>query len=94
MDRSFASLGARQYENMSNAEKASLAAYLNNQLNRNGEWMSLVNRTVSEVIARRAKQGETLDASAVLEEVIPLVKPHVDADTREGLFRRIAMSLP
>lgn len=93
MDRRPTEEGPRRYEALTHEEKASLAEYLRETANASGEWTLMIKESVLGVVARRARDGESLKESDIWEEVVSLALPCIPAEAREGLFRRIATIL-
>ncbi|RNF12585.1 uncharacterized protein Tco025E_06435 [Trypanosoma conorhini] len=87
------SSGARVYEEMSNVQKQLLRDYLSSKLGATSDWRRVVSRRVEEVVRRRARSGESLDAHDVVGEVLPFSRSIIPAEVREGLFRHIAGAL-
>lgn len=82
--------GTRLYEDLTNVQKASLASYIRNEANDGGDWDLFLQEIIADVIARRARNHEPMDAAAIVDEVVPITRSRLSPSTREGLFHMLA----
>jgi hypothetical protein len=55
----------------------------------NTSWRSSLQRTTQELIRTKNEQGETVDANALVEEVLPIAHASIPVALRQKLFSKI-----
>ena len=82
--------GVRAYEGLPRHRKAFLLEYSRTQAGGGEERAATLRRLAQSTIARRVRSNESLDGSAVVAEVMLVVRARMSGKTREGLLRRTA----
>ncbi|CCW71162.1 unnamed protein product [Phytomonas sp. Hart1] len=85
--------GVRLYEGLPSVRKAALFEYFRTQIGDGGDQAVSLGKLTQSTIARRVRCNESLDVSAIVEEMMPIVRARMSEKTREGLFRRTAEAL-
>ncbi|KAG5511253.1 hypothetical protein JKF63_07195 [Porcisia hertigi] len=88
--------GRVAYEALTSAQKAELATWVRCELDSTtsvSPWRRSVQEMIHEVMARRASSGASLDASEIINEIMPRVRSAIPPGVREGLFRRVTAQL-
>lgn len=53
------------------------------------KWATVIRTKINEVIQRRAEQGDSLDASDVVDEVLPMAIATIPIEVRKQLFQKV-----
>ncbi|CAJ1017092.1 Transcription factor e(y)2, putative [Leishmania guyanensis] len=88
--------GRVAYEALTTAQKAELAAWVREKLDKtNGasQWRQYTQEMIRQAMARRAASGVSLDAGDILDEIMPHIRSAIPPEVREGLFRRVTTHL-
>eukprot|EP00796_Vickermania_ingenoplastis_P010847 gene10847-7513_t len=78
------------YEHLSDAEKENLSAVFCDTAPMNSDSLD---KTVSTIIQRRAKNGESLDMDDVVNEAVLEIKAGLNESFRNTVFQQIAKIL-
>lgn len=102
---SYDAMGERVFNRLSAAEKDALMGYLSEAVaaadgsarvgagSPSEKWTVVVKAKINECIQRRQAEGEGLDASDVVDEVLPLAIAAIPEEVRRGLFIRLRKML-
>eukprot|EP00388_Colpodella_angusta_P030363 GDKK01019330.1.p1 GENE.GDKK01019330.1~~GDKK01019330.1.p1 ORF type:complete len:130 (+),score=22.46 GDKK01019330.1:53-391(+) len=95
---SFDAMGERVYNRLSANEKEALMAHIASAVassstddshSGGAKWTTVVRGKIAEIIQRRQEEGESLDASEVVDEVLPMAIASIPVEVRKQLFAKV-----